>query len=121
MRTPRTRTMQRSSRPRQLAIWFAACFQDRDSNPRSLFLISCFRDSHFTLTYRIPMNTHNDLRSLFNSRYKLNQLTGRDPGAFVAHLKNKIGSIDAASEGYADESRQRDLSIKFHWGHNHDF
>jgi len=67
------------------------------------------------------MSIRTDLQALFTSRYQLHHLTTRTSADFVAHLKSKIGLIDAASEKYIDESRQRDLSIKFHWGHDHDF
>jgi len=33
----------------------------------------------------------------------------------------RIGSIDAQVEGLKSTDNQRDLSIKFHWGHNHVF
>lgn len=35
------------------------------------------------------------------------------------HAAERIGSIDALGEGYLDPSLQRDLSVKYHWGHNH--
>ncbi len=42
---------------------------------------------------------------------------------FTQYIHLKIGEIDAQSEGYSNHEldRQRDLTIKFHWGHNHDF
>ena len=45
------------------------------------------------------------------------------PAEFEDSILSRIGIIDAKSEGYSDDDleRQRDLSIKFHWGHNHDF
>ncbi len=42
---------------------------------------------------------------------------------FAQYIHSKIGEIDAQSEVYSNHEldRQRDLSIKFHWGHNHNF
>ena len=42
---------------------------------------------------------------------------------FKAHIEGSIGKIDYKIEGFSDDqiAQQRDLSIKFHWGHNHDF
>ena len=42
---------------------------------------------------------------------------------FSRHLQSAIGVVDGRSEGYCDEEleQQRDLTLKFHWGHNHDF
>lgn len=63
-----------------------------------------------------------DLKKLF-SQFEVGALQGISPERFQAHIESEIGRIDAAIEGYADDEidRQRDLSIKFHWGHNHDF
>ena len=36
-------------------------------------------------------------------------------------ILSRVGKVDSESEGYANEKKQRDLSVKFHWGHNHDF
>ena len=42
---------------------------------------------------------------------------------FSQSIQSRIGKVDAQTEGYleADIEQQRDLSIKFHWGHDHDF
>ena len=42
---------------------------------------------------------------------------------FADHIRGRLGHIDSESEGYAGDEieQQRDLSIKFHWGHDHDF
>ena len=42
---------------------------------------------------------------------------------FETYLTDKIGQIDPDMEGYneGELEKQRDLSIKFHWGHTHDF
>jgi SAM-dependent methyltransferase len=55
--------------------------------------------------------------------YKTFNLKGITPEKFMKSIQSKIGVIDARTEGYSvDEiEQQRDLSIKFHWGHNHDF
>lgn len=36
-------------------------------------------------------------------------------------ILSRIGTIDAATEGLTRTENQRDLSIKFHWGHDHKF
>jgi SAM-dependent methyltransferase len=57
------------------------------------------------------------------ARYQTDSLQGIDPAAFRRQILGRIGTLDAAAEGYSDAEleRQRDLSIKFHWGHDHDF
>jgi SAM-dependent methyltransferase len=42
---------------------------------------------------------------------------------FSHYIQSRIGLIDAQSEGYSENEleSQRDSSIKFYWGHNHDF
>lgn len=61
------------------------------------------------------------LRALFVAKYSSTQLCGLDSATFFAHIHSLIGGIDAAGEGYLDPSKQRDLSVKYHWGHNHSF
>ncbi len=36
-------------------------------------------------------------------------------------ILERIGSVDAEVEGLKNTQNQRDLTIKFHWGHNHRF
>lgn len=40
---------------------------------------------------------------------------------FKKYIEGLEGKDDAEIEGYDDPLLQRDLSVKFHWGHNHDF
>lgn len=72
--------------------------------------------------YRQAVILEKSLRKQFD-RYTTAHLHGITPEDFRAHIESQIGTIDATTEGYAEEERdrQRDLSIKFHWGHNHDF
>lgn len=64
----------------------------------------------------------NELINKF-SIFKADRLKNETPENFRGFLENKIGKIDTESEGYSEQDidRQRDLSIKFNWGHNHDF
>jgi 2-polyprenyl-3-methyl-5-hydroxy-6-metoxy-1,4-benzoquinol methylase len=63
-----------------------------------------------------------ELRQRFEF-YRTPNLTGISTRDFVQYIQSQIGKIDEQSEGYSKKEldRQRDLSIKFHWGHNHDF
>lgn len=55
--------------------------------------------------------------------YKTSNLRPISIEEFSRHIKSKIGVVDPVSEGYSEDEleQQRDLSVKFHWGHNHDF
>jgi SAM-dependent methyltransferase len=55
--------------------------------------------------------------------YNTSNLKGITPEDFTRLIQSKIGVIDTQTEGYSEDEieQQRDLSIKFHWGHNHDF
>lgn len=57
------------------------------------------------------------------SHFRAEQLVGIDRQVFREHLLSAIDVVDADVEGYRTQelSRQRDLSVKFHWGHDHDF
>ena len=46
---------------------------------------------------------------------------GKELVPFIKNLISQIGIIDAESEGLSNKENQRDLSIKFAWGHNHNF
>jgi len=63
-----------------------------------------------------------ELRKKFDI-YQTTNLKGVTPEEFARHIQSNIGLINAKTEGYAEDEieRQRDLSIKFHWGHDHDF
>ena len=39
----------------------------------------------------------------------------------IKPLLSRIGSVDIEGEGVSSAEGQRDLSMKFHWGHNHKF
>jgi SAM-dependent methyltransferase len=55
--------------------------------------------------------------------YQTSNLKGISPKDFSQYIQSQIGKIDAQSEGCSEDEleRQRDLSLKFYWGHNHDF
>jgi SAM-dependent methyltransferase len=69
----------------------------------------------------MEMTTRQFLQDLFLISYSLRSLKRVEVEPFKTALRTKIGSLDAAIEGYLDEAGQRDLSRKFHWGHDHDF
>ena len=60
------------------------------------------------------------LRELMR-RYRTDQLVGTDPAAFRKRIDAFLQIEDHAMEGFADPQLQRDLTVKFHWGHDHDF
>jgi len=68
------------------------------------------------------MNTFEELQKRFNV-YQTTNLQNISPEEFSQHILSQIGAINVQSEGFSEHEleRQRDLSIKFHWGHNHDF
>ncbi len=72
--------------------------------------------------YRKAAHLEDYLREQFR-RYTTSNLVGITPDDFEAQIQSKLGTVDASIEGYSQEGldHQRDLSIKFHWGHNHDF
>jgi SAM-dependent methyltransferase len=55
--------------------------------------------------------------------YRCENLHGIPREDFRRQILDRLGTVDGSSEGYNDAEldRQRDLSVKFHWGHNHDF
>jgi 2-polyprenyl-3-methyl-5-hydroxy-6-metoxy-1,4-benzoquinol methylase len=53
--------------------------------------------------------------------YRTDHLVNVDRVSFRRQIEAFLAWDDATSEGYLDPALQRDLSVKFHWGHNHDF
>lgn len=64
--------------------------------------------------------SYNYLQSLM-SNYQVKDLVNVDPNSFRNRLDEFLQLQDYKMEGFKDSKKQRDLSIKFHWGHNHDF
>jgi len=67
-----------------------------------------------------------EFREQFSSAFRtltVDRLKGISSSEFQHEIESRIDRIDPTSEGYSPDEvdRQRDLSIKFHWGHNHDF
>ena len=54
-------------------------------------------------------------------KYQTSQLVGVRPDEFRRDIEVFLRMNDADMEEFIDPKKQRDLSIKFHWGHNHDF
>jgi 2-polyprenyl-3-methyl-5-hydroxy-6-metoxy-1,4-benzoquinol methylase len=54
-------------------------------------------------------------------QYQTDRLVRVPPGEFRTNLESFLQLQDDDIEGAKDPSKQRDLSRKFHWGHNHDF
>lgn len=54
-------------------------------------------------------------------RYKTAALRTMPPADFRRKIDSFLAMVDPVMEGYRDPAVQRDLSIRFHWGHDHDF
>ncbi|WP_323783849.1 DUF1698 domain-containing protein [Thalassovita sp.] len=64
------------------------------------------------------LTRRDELQSLFETTYEIGTEGQRTK---AEELLSQIGSVDFAIEGYKSSERQRDLSIKFVWGHDHRF
>jgi len=65
-------------------------------------------------------STYDHLESLMQ-RYQTDRLVGISPRQFESDLRGLIAVEDHDIEGYLDPAKQRDQSVKFTWGHTHDF
>jgi 2-polyprenyl-3-methyl-5-hydroxy-6-metoxy-1,4-benzoquinol methylase len=54
-------------------------------------------------------------------RYRIDRLNGISPEEFESRIRGFLDLRNHEMEGYADPAAQRDLSIRFTWGHDHDF
>ena len=55
------------------------------------------------------------------THYQTKDLVNVDPGSFRTRLEGFMSLREHEMEGFADPSRQRDMTVRFHWGHDHDF
>lgn len=55
------------------------------------------------------------------AKYTTDHLVGIDEASFREQINKFLELNDYEMENYSSPDSQRDLSIKFHWGHNHDF
>src|SRR5215469_4899550 len=67
-----------------------------------------------------PLQSVGYLRGLMQ-RYQVKDLINVDPASFKKRVNEFLHLENFTMEGYDDPATQRDLSIRFHWGHNHDF
>lgn len=67
------------------------------------------------------MSTYDTLAQVMREHYSVAKLVADTPSTFKRSLDALLTISDGTMEGYNDLEKQRDLSICFHWGHNHDF
>ncbi len=85
-----------------------------------------------TLLSTMRRNGHQEFRSVYaevtqklrekmQESYTVDNLKTVPRDEFRNQISSLIGKIDPDIEGYMDPEKQRDFSVKFYWGHNHDF
>ena len=67
------------------------------------------------------MLTYDYLSEIMSDNYQTDNLVTLSPSEFENRIKNLLQLSDGHMEGFVDTSKQRDLSVRYHWGHNHDF
>jgi SAM-dependent methyltransferase len=67
-----------------------------------------------------PLSSYASFNDLMKG-YQTKDLVNTDPLTFRRTIESYLDLSDAKMEGYADAAKQRDLSIRFQWGHDHDF
>ena len=55
------------------------------------------------------------------SKYQVKNLVNEDKKSFKMKIDEFLQLKDYEMEGFKDPEKQRDYTIKFRWGHNHDF
>jgi len=61
------------------------------------------------------------LQTLMRESFTVDNLKNVDADEFQKNILDRIDKDDSEIEGYFDPSKQRDISIRYFWGHNHDF
>lgn len=64
--------------------------------------------------------SYSEIEKLMNT-FRVNNLVNENTTSFKQKIDTFLGIYDYKMEGFKGPSIQRDFSIKFRWGHNHDF
>ncbi len=67
------------------------------------------------------MDTREKLEKIMADNFRYENVVEDYKGTFEPDIKGLIGQIDPTIEGFKDYEKQRDLSVRFMWGHHHDF
>ena len=67
------------------------------------------------------MDTIQKLQKIMADNFKYENVVDEYKENFEADIKGLIGQFDPATEGFKDHKKQRDHSVRYVWGHNHDF
>jgi len=65
------------------------------------------------------MSTQQYLRELFDARFSDRGLRPDQVRRLREHVEQRVGTVDTRGEGYLAPEYQRDLSVKYTWGHDH--
>ena len=78
------------------------------------------KDRMKTQIYSASLPSYNYVRSLM-SNYQVKNLVNVAPKSFKEKIDEFLQLRNHEMEGFKDPEKQRDMSIQFNWGHNHDF
>lgn len=67
------------------------------------------------------MDTREKLEKIMADNFRYENVVEGYKGTFEADITGLMDQFDPATEGFKDYKKQRDYSVKFAWGHNHDF
>lgn len=67
------------------------------------------------------MDLMHELKQVMLDNYQVDNVIPEYRDCFESDIRKMLAIVDSDMEGYADHECQRDLSIKYAWGHNHDF
>ena len=67
------------------------------------------------------MDLMHELKQVMLDNYQIDNVIPEYRDCFETDIRKMLAVVDSNMEGYADHERQRDLSIKYAWGHHHDF
>jgi SAM-dependent methyltransferase len=93
-----------------------------DKDTRDVTRYGATRPKDRAMVEKTVQELREELEEKF-ARYRTSQLRSITVKEFTGYIHSRLGAMDPESEGYRDDEleRQRDLSIRFHWGHDHDF
>ena len=82
--------------------------------------LNALRHKQIAIMRKLMRPSEGELRNLMLA-YQTRNLTSKSPATFKARIDEFLRMSDYQMEGLDDSAKQRDLTVNFTWGHDHDF
>lgn len=67
------------------------------------------------------LDTRAKLKEIMQQKLRIDNVLEDRRESFESDIRKFLNTVDYKQEGYTDYTKQRDFSVRYTWGHNHDF